>query len=158
MIYLERWKIYLIVAVCVLGVLYGLPNAMGRPAVTWLQAHTPSFFPNQTVNLGLDLRGGSHLLLEVATDAVIDEQTQSLVDQTRTELRKVKIGYTDLGLVNGALDALDRLRSGIEDHAVMRDRIEAIGMTGRIGLKMIGNDCVDGQDDGTIGLLGLLQD
>ena len=103
MIYIERWKIILIIAVCALGVLYSAPNFLGKPAANWLQLHTPAFFPNQTVNLGLDLRGGSHLLLEVATDSVIDEHMQSLVDQTRGELRKNKIGYTDLGLNNGAV-------------------------------------------------------
>ncbi len=103
MIYLERWKVFLILAVCVLAVLYAAPNVAGQTAVAWLQAHTPSFFPNQTVNLGLDLRGGSYLLLEVATDVVIDEAMQSLVDQTRTDLRGAKIGYTDLGLSNGAV-------------------------------------------------------
>ena len=103
MIYIQRWKIILIVAVCVLGVLYSAPNFFGRQTVEWLQLHTPSFFPNQTVNLGLDLRGGSHLLLEVATDAVIDERIQALVDQTRGALRNAKIGYTDLGLNNGAV-------------------------------------------------------
>jgi len=103
MIYLERWKVYLIIAVCVFGVLYALPNAFGKHGAAWLRAHTPSFFPNQTVNLGLDLRGGSHLLLEVATDTVIDERLQGLVDQTRAELRRAKIGYTDLGLVSGGV-------------------------------------------------------
>ncbi|MDR3449282.1 MAG: protein translocase subunit SecD [Alphaproteobacteria bacterium] len=103
MVYLERWKIILILAVCAIGVLYSAPNLMGKNTVEWLQAHTPGFFPNQTVNLGLDLRGGSHLLLEVATDNVIDEHMQALVDQTRTALRAGKINYDDLGLVNGAV-------------------------------------------------------
>lgn len=103
MVYIERWKVVLIAVLCVLGLLYASPNIMGHQTVAWLQQHTPGFFPNQTVNLGLDLRGGSHLLLEVATDAVIDERMQGLVDQTRSELRHEKIGYTDLGLVNGAV-------------------------------------------------------
>lgn len=103
MVYLERWKVILIVVVCAIGVLYSAPNLFGKESVAWLQDHTPSFFPNQTVNLGLDLRGGSHLLLEVATDNVIDEYMQSIVDQARTTLRAAKIGYTDLGLVNGAV-------------------------------------------------------
>ena len=103
MIYIERWKVILIIVVCVLGVLYALPNALPSPVVTWLQANAPALVPSQTVNLGLDLRGGSHLLLEVATDAVIDEHMQGLVDQTRTELRTAKIGYTDLGLSDGAV-------------------------------------------------------
>ena len=103
MIYLERWKIILIVVVCAIGVLYSAPNLLGKQNAEWLQAHTPGFFPNQTVNLGLDLRGGSHLLLEVATDNVIDEHMQALVDQTRVTLRVAKIGYTDLGLAGNAV-------------------------------------------------------
>ncbi|MDD3370653.1 MAG: protein translocase subunit SecD [Alphaproteobacteria bacterium] len=105
MIYLERWKVILISVVCAIGILYSAPNFFGKERVEWLQAHTPSFFPNQTVNLGLDLRGGSHLLLEVATDSVIDEHMQAVVDQVRTSLRaeKPKIGYTNLGLSGGAV-------------------------------------------------------
>lgn len=103
MVYLERWKTLLILAVCLLGVLYAAPNALPRDVVTWLQANAPALAPNQTVNLGLDLRGGSHLLLEVATDSVIEERMQGLVDQARAELRNAKIGYTDLGLANGAV-------------------------------------------------------
>ncbi len=103
MVYLERWKVVLIIAVCVLSVLYAAPNMLGHDKAEWLQQHTPSFFPNQTINLGLDLRGGSHLLLEVATDTVVEEGLQGLVDQTRAELRTAKIGYTDLALSNGAV-------------------------------------------------------
>jgi preprotein translocase subunit SecD len=98
MMYLERWKVILILSVCVLGVLYAAPNVIGAERVAWLQQHTPSFFPNQSVNLGLDLRGGSHLLLEVEADTVVEEQMQSIVDQTRGALRAAKIGYTDLAL------------------------------------------------------------
>ena len=103
MVYLERWKILLILAVCLLGVLYASPNAMPKETVAWLQTNAPALVPSQTVNLGLDLRGGSHLLLEVATDVVIEERMQGLVDQTRSELRSAKLGYTDLGLANGAV-------------------------------------------------------
>ncbi|MFA5041601.1 MAG: protein translocase subunit SecD [Bdellovibrionales bacterium] len=105
MVYLERWKIILIVAVCVIGILYSAPNLLGREKAEWLQNHTPSFFPNQTVNLGLDLRGGSHLLLEVEVNNVIEERMQMVVDQVRASLRtaKPKIGYTDLGLAGGVV-------------------------------------------------------
>jgi preprotein translocase subunit SecD len=103
MVYLERWKIILIAVVCAIGILYSSPNLLGRDRAAWLQEHTPSFFPNQTVNLGLDLRGGSHLLLEVAVDNVIDEHMQMIVDQARASLRAAKIGYTDLGLAGGEI-------------------------------------------------------
>ena len=72
MIYFARWKILLVVAVCVLGVLYALPNMLSSGGRDWLQANLPVYFaPTQGVNLGLDLRGGSHLLLEVAVETVI---------------------------------------------------------------------------------------
>jgi preprotein translocase subunit SecD len=100
MVYLERWKILLIVAICVLGTLYAAPNFLSRDQQQWVQAHTPGFFPNQGVNLGLDLRGGSYLLLEVAVDDVVNEHMQGLVDQVRTALHgiKGKVGYTNLSL------------------------------------------------------------
>src|SRR6185503_14081540 len=101
MVYLERWKIILIVAVCVLGVLYALPNALNPNTRAWLAQHAPAFVPHESVNLGLDLRGGSYLLLEVAVDAVVDERMQALVDETRKTLRDKKIGYTNLGLSSG---------------------------------------------------------
>lgn len=103
MVYIARWKVILVLTVCVLGVLYGAPNLMPPAALQWMQAHLPSYFPTQPVNLGLDLRGGSHLLLEVAVDDVIGERMQAMVDQTRSELRGAKIGYTELGLNNGAV-------------------------------------------------------
>jgi len=103
MLYIERWKVILIVGVCVFGLLYAAPNAVPAPALAWMQNNLPSFLPTQTVNLGLDLRGGSHLLLEVETNTVIDERMQAMVDQVRGELRGAKIGYTDLGLKQGTV-------------------------------------------------------
>jgi preprotein translocase subunit SecD len=103
MLYLERWKVILTISVCVFGILYASPNIMGAKTVEWMQKNLPSFLPVQTVNLGLDLRGGSHLLLEVAVATVVDERMQAMVDQTRGELRNAKIGYTDLGLGGGAV-------------------------------------------------------
>lgn len=103
MLYIEKWKAYAIVTVCVLGILYALPNVLGKQTVEWMQANLPSFLPTQTVNLGLDLRGGSHLLLEVQIDAVVEEKLQSILDQARGELRKGNIKYTKLGVNNGAV-------------------------------------------------------
>ncbi len=60
----------------------------------------------EQINLGLDLQGGSHLLLEVELDAVIDERLQDLVDEVRRRLRRERIGYRGLGARrDGALHA-----------------------------------------------------
>lgn len=78
MIYFSRLKIALILGVCVLGALLCLPNFLPAPA-GWL--------PWRQVHLGLDLRGGSYLLLEVDMAAVAKERLDSLADGARTLLR-----------------------------------------------------------------------
>lgn len=103
MLYIERWKAYLIVTALVLGLLYALPNVLSKPAVSWMQANLPSFLPVKTVNLGLDLRGGSHLLLEVQTDAVISDKMQVTLDTLRGDLRKANIRYTELAVAGQTL-------------------------------------------------------
>ena len=92
MLHFANWKVVLIVAVSLFGLLAALPNLFGRETLD----EFPSFLPSQTVNLGLDLRGGSHLLLEVETDAVIRERLEALVDDVRTTLREARIRYTGL--------------------------------------------------------------
>ncbi|MCL2469657.1 MAG: protein translocase subunit SecD [Alphaproteobacteria bacterium] len=101
MLYIEHWKERLIVIICLLGVLYALPNALPKTTVNWLGEHMPSFLPHQTINLGLDLRGGSHLLLEVDLQAMMDERMRSYLQDVRATLRKAKIGYKTLTYKSG---------------------------------------------------------
>ncbi|MCK5555967.1 MAG: protein translocase subunit SecD [Alphaproteobacteria bacterium] len=98
MLHIERWKIVLILTLTVLGVLYAVPNVMPPSVKVWLEENMPSALPGNTINLGLDLRGGSHLLLEADTRTVISDRLDSMVDAVRTEMRKKNIGYTDLGV------------------------------------------------------------
>src|SRR3546814_3382084 len=58
----------------------------------------PSWLPHQRVSLGLDLQGGSHLLLEADVESVVREPLTGVVDAVRIELRKADIGYTALGV------------------------------------------------------------
>ena len=58
MLYFGRLKTALILGACLLGLLLCLPNVLPRPAA-WV--------PWRTVHLGLDLRGGSYLLMRGAT-------------------------------------------------------------------------------------------
>ena len=50
----------------------------------------PNYLSKKQVNLGLDLQGGSHLLLEVDTKSVLKEKSEYLVDDIRSALRKKK--------------------------------------------------------------------
>ena len=94
MLHFARWKILLTVAVLVIGTLYALPNLFTEEQLEGI----PSWLPHQRVSLGLDLQGGSHLLLEADVDSVVRERLESIVDEVRIELRKADIGYTDLGV------------------------------------------------------------
>lgn len=97
MVYFARWKVILILAITVLGLVYASPNLLPRDTVAEMEESLPGWAPGRQVNLGLDLQGGSHLLLRVEYQAVVDERLQAMVDGLRTALREARIGYTDLG-------------------------------------------------------------
>jgi len=96
MVYFAKWKIALVVGICLLGVAFAAPNLLDRKAVSSL----PGWLPSQQINLGLDLQGGSHLLLEVEAATVITERLEALVDAIRSTLRGERIRYGGLGLKN----------------------------------------------------------
>ena len=87
MMYFSRLKTMLILGACLLGAIFCIPNLVPAPAA-WL--------PWRTVHLGLDLRGGSYLLLQVDMDAVIKERLNSLLDGVRQALRPGQIFYATL--------------------------------------------------------------
>ncbi|MBP2290789.1 protein translocase subunit SecD [Azospirillum rugosum] len=116
MLYFPRWKTYLIIAVCVLGTILSLPNFLSRETLAAL----PDWYAGTRVNLGLDLRGGSHLLLEVDMNAVIHDRVEGLVDSARTQLRTANIGYT-------AINAGDRgITVQLRDPAQADDAVKAL--------------------------------
>jgi len=98
MMQFPNWKVALVLFVCALGVLYSAPNLFERDTF----GEVPAGVPGRTVNLGLDLQGGSYLLLEVGVDTVVTERLESIVDGARANLRDAQIGYTGLGVRDGA--------------------------------------------------------
>jgi preprotein translocase subunit SecD len=93
MVHFAKWKIYLVLGVCLLGLAFAAPNFLPASKAQAL----PDWLPHKQVSLGLDLQGGSHLLLEVEVAAVIRERLETMVDTVRIELRKAKITYRGLG-------------------------------------------------------------
>ncbi len=102
MLHFPRWKKILVVAICALGVIYAFPNAIDRSTVDEWAVTMPSWLPVQQLNLGLDLRGGSHLLLRVEYEQIVADRLEAIVGGLRTELRRADIGYTGLGVVGSA--------------------------------------------------------
>jgi preprotein translocase subunit SecD len=97
MLALSRWKIFLVVASAVFGLLFTLPNLLPAGAI-------PAWAPHQRLNLGLDLQGGSYLLLEVDTVALRKERLTNLTEDVRTKLRAGQIDFTGLGLTGDAIE------------------------------------------------------
>lgn len=85
---LSKSRIILILAVCFLGIFFAIPNVISNSDAL------PKWW--QPVNLGLDLQGGSNLLLEVKVDDVIKERMSSIEDSARQILRENKIRYQNL--------------------------------------------------------------
>ena len=63
----------------------------------------PNWWSNNKLKLGLDLQGGSQLLLQVETDEAIQEKLATQTEDIRTELIKADIQSRDLKLVNNII-------------------------------------------------------
>jgi protein-export membrane protein SecD len=89
----SSWTRIITLLVLLGGVLIALPNALPQNVLN----HFPSFLPTSSVSLGLDLQGGSYLLLEVEYDQAQKDKEEATISDIRTAFRKAHIGYTDLG-------------------------------------------------------------
>lgn len=89
MIILSKTRIWVTFIICFLAIVFALPSFVSQKSFdklpSWLQ---------HSVSLGLELRGGSHIQLEVGIDDVVKEFQESIVDATRKELRKKNIQYS----------------------------------------------------------------
>lgn len=80
------WKKLSVLLVLAWSVAWALPNLLDEEA----RSQLPEFLPRETINLGLDLQGGSHLVLEVDVQAVTKRAYENLEDEVRLLMRKEK--------------------------------------------------------------------
>ncbi|MBX3488126.1 protein translocase subunit SecD [Parvibaculum sp.] len=80
------------VAIVLFGIAAALPNLLTPAQLDAL----PGWLPHQQVTLGLDLRGGSHLVLEVDADTLVGNKLETMADDARQVLREEGIGVTDV--------------------------------------------------------------
>ena len=90
MIKIEPYKKALVAIALVFGIVFAMPNILPKEYRDKLPAWL------KPVTLGLDLQGGSHLVLEVKIDDVLKEQTMGLSQTIRQTLREKKIRFSDL--------------------------------------------------------------
>jgi len=131
MLALSRWKVILVVLAVLFGVVFTLPNALPQKTLDAL----PGWVPKQKLNLGLDLQGGSSLLMEVDTKALKTERINNLIEDVRNNLHNENVAFDNLhqqgdavlvhimnaGDMDKAFQALAKLSQPIQNTAV-RDR------------------------------------
>jgi len=129
MLEFPKWKVWLVSLVVALGVLLSIPSLIsGTPySGAW-----PKWLPHYRVNLGLDLAGGSHLLLEADAQDALKQRLQAKEDEVATELRRdPRIDVGDISTAGGRLSFLVRDPTKV-DAAVERLRrlSQPVALTG----------------------------
>lgn len=125
-----RWKVWLTIATMVIGVAFALPSVL-PPSVT---RYLPAKFADTKINLGLDLAGGSHLLLEADVRDVAKQRMERMEESVRTEMRRAdpRIEIGDISTTGGELSFFVRDPRQVDaavDHA--RGLTTGIGVTGQ---------------------------
>jgi preprotein translocase subunit SecD len=96
-----RWKVWGVTLLCLLGILFAIPSFFPEKQVEgW-----PSFLPKTQINLGLDLAGGSHLLLEADTSEVAALRLEQMEETIRVGARRegTPLDIADLSTSGGRL-------------------------------------------------------
>ncbi|MEM6634777.1 MAG: protein translocase subunit SecD [Pseudomonadota bacterium] len=143
MLQFELWKRVLIWGVAAVGLLFAMPNTMysrveqhndavvaieansgiGTPEQLEAVAGWPGWLPGTLVNLGLDLRGGAHLLAEVQLEDVYADRMENLWSEVRDALRDER---ATVGTIRRQDSAVDILRVRISQPEGMSRALEVV--------------------------------
>jgi len=155
MLQIALWKRFIIWILCAGGLLLALPNAFYSRVETFNDAKLlnetsdkwPSFLPSSLVNLGLDLRGGAHLLAEVQVSDVYEQRMAALWPDIRDILRAERDKVGTIRLQKGKLDELriklsnpNEIDTGINLLKTLAKPVSSVGSIGKLDLDFIGED------------------
>jgi preprotein translocase subunit SecD len=124
-----RWKVILISLIIALGIFFSIPSLI---AGTPLAGSWPKWLPHYKISLGLDLAGGSHLLLEADAQDAQKQRLTAMEESVTTELRRnPRIEIGDISTAGGRLSFLVRNPTEV-DAAVerMRKLSQPVALTG----------------------------
>ncbi|MEO7786689.1 MAG: protein translocase subunit SecD [Sphingomicrobium sp.] len=124
-----RWKVIAITVAILLGMLFAVPSFFPKEQV----AHWAKGVPHSRINLGLDLAGGSHLLLEADSSDAAKQRVSAMEDNVSSELRRggTPIDIGDISTSGGVLSFMVRNPAQV-DAAVekLRQLTQPVGLTG----------------------------
>ena len=141
------WKIVSVILMTLVALLIVVPSALSPNARAALTSHLPSWLPVRSIVLGLDLQGGSHVLLEVDSASVTKTLVDNLRDDVRRTLREEKvsiaggIGVNARGVQVRIPDATERARA--------LPKLRALGGAGGAFLGTAGAVLYDVSDTGS---------
>src|SRR5262245_56193446 len=87
-----RWKVITVVTVLVMFSAVGVYPIVA----SWFGVQSPAALMNQQLKLGLDLKGGVHLVLRVQTDDALRLATEQEMERLRAELTTRNIPFTNI--------------------------------------------------------------
>ena len=155
MLQIALWKRLVIWVLCIGGLLLALPNAfysrvenfndardLNETSDEWL-----SFLPSSLVNLGLDLRGGAHLLAEAQVSDVYEQRMAALWPDVREILRAERNTVGTIRLQKGNLDELriklskpSGIDAGINFLKTLAKPVSSVGSVGKLDLDIVGEN------------------
>ena len=122
--YFSKLNSLLILFISVIAVIYALPNALTKFNFNEIS----TYLPGKKVNLGLDLKGGSYILLKAEMKTSEIEFIDNTANSIRNDLRKEKIRYKGLDSNNGKItfrirkkELIDRTKNLLEKYQVNFD-------------------------------------
>ena len=86
-----QWRALIVLSVMVIALIYLTPSLSKTLPAWW-----PSILPEDKIHLGLDLKGGMHLILEVQAQKAIESHLERMVEDIKQSLRKAKIRYQEI--------------------------------------------------------------
>ena len=114
MLTFPRWKQITILVTCLIGFLLILPNFFSQQTLDkW-----PRWVPKTQLGLGLDLRGGAHLLYAMEVNDVRKDWLDGIRDDARRRLREGKIGVSAVGIAGNAVQV--RVAKAEESEAALK--------------------------------------
>lgn len=116
-LHFSRLKTFSVLGVCAIAAMFAAPTFLNDAQ----RQHLPEFLQHSVVNLGLDLQGGSHLLLEVDFSAYMKDQMANLADDVRSKLRSQKLGYKSISTADGKVAFTLRDVDGTDIIALMHE-------------------------------------
>jgi len=119
------YRILLVLGLTVVAVIFLLPSLLGESSAGW------GFLPNRKVHLGLDLQGGTHLVMTVEADKAVENALELMVDEMRGELRKANVRPKSIERVAGpALQVVVPTEQSDPLSQVLKDRFPNLEVKG----------------------------